>query len=73
MYKLLQQVVSLDRRRRKAHVGGGFKVVLLRCCHEEVFPIISAARQHCPEAVAELEEALWPTDRLQRCSRRSAF
>ena len=58
MYTLLQRIVLPDRRRR-ARFGGTLNCALLQCSREEIMPVIGAARQHCPEAVAAIEDVLW--------------
>ncbi len=57
-YELFQRIVLPDRRRR-ARFGGTSNCVLLQCSRDEVMPVIGAARQHCPEAVAQIEDVLW--------------
>jgi hypothetical protein len=57
-YTLLQRIV-LPERRHRARFAGTFNCVLLQCSREEIIPIIGAAKQHCPEAVVEIEDVLW--------------
>jgi hypothetical protein len=60
-YTILRRIVPSDANNR-ANTGltDDFNGVVFRCTHEEVLPMLGAAKQHCPAAVKEIESALWP-------------
>jgi hypothetical protein len=61
-YAILRRIVSAEvKNRLNAGPSETFNGVVLRCTHEEVLPMLGAAKQHCPTAVQEIEGALWPS------------